>query len=435
MGRLRLLYRAVVGSLTLAIVAQSGAFAATELPRDDQGLCDSLNLDALRKYEYGSWTDYMNRYPNDKLGYNPVARMRKITEDIEKEPSMEAVVNTLEDHLAKRLVPFAPKAVCFYTGRNATLRNFGLLPPPWISNCEADASTPDSDSLLAVLGTIAPPEQPRKDAVSPFAPEKSPGPDASKTGDPLPGTQGIGTIGFYHRFSPADQKTARIRFAENLWEKYRSCDYQISWLVKNVHGPTDEITNFAWRRACNSWDSENRGFFDDLVNDAEAFPKASDAEVVAALKKETDLDKLNPLPPKPIRPGRLAANFNGVAIQTTPQMAFFREYDLAYKTVTFCASILNRTYPPNTKRFLCNNSNLLGGVMFGAVALLNGKTTSATSTGLATLGGLFVAANPITCASNLGGQGGANAIGGSGTGKGGGAPSPAPKAPSNKPPR
>ena len=163
-----------------------------------------------------------------------------------------------------------------------------------------------------------------------------------------------------------------------LWEKYRSCDYQISWLVKNVHGPTDEITNFAWRHGCNSWAAENRGFFDDLVNDAAAFPETPANETVAGQRKASSLDEMNPLPQKPRRPGHLVANFNGVENQLLPATLFFREYDLAYKSVTFCASILNRTYPPNTKRFLCNNSNLLGGLMFGAVALLNGKTTSAT---------------------------------------------------------
>lgn len=417
------MFRVVGVALAIVVAAPgmglaSGDIQRADVPRDDAGLCNSLNTDHLNKYAYGSWRAYGRNFEKDKALADD--RMRAAEADIRKEAPMTGVLDALTKRFAERPTPFPPLAVCFFTGPNAKLRNFGLVTPPWIATCEVDASTPDSDSLLAVLDTALPNIR------------------GIET-DPAIGKQGLGTIGFYNRFTQEDRKTALIRYAENLWEKYRSCDFQISSLVYNIRGKTDDVTTFAWKSGCNSWDAGNKGFFDDLVNDATEYPFLGDTAAApspqpnVAVSDGDAANALNPVPPPDKRPShelsKLLAPPNGLP----RTRSFFREYDFAYKSLSFCTSILNRTFPVNTKRFLCNNSNLLGGLMLGTVALLNGKTTSTTSTGLATIGGLLVTSNPITCASNVGGQN-PSPVGGSGTGKPDAPKAPA-KEPSSKPPR
>jgi hypothetical protein len=190
--------------------------------------------------------------------------------------------------------------------------------------------------------------------------------------------------------------TVAARDLQNLVFRLRGCDYAVSVYAWNTRlRPHDAPFDFTWQVGCNSFAYESSA---DWLSRQDSTYRS----LIAKLFEESAGSMAGPS----------AGTHATTALQTEVSQTFrsfitedYLKYADLFERLSSCSdSVAALTYPPNTKRILCNDAAFFGALAAGSAAAFGRRWTSGLQNSV-TAAGTVIIAYPALCGSASSGGG------------------------------
>ena len=177
--------------------------------------------------------------------------------------------------------------------------------------------------------------------------------------------------------------TVAAQDLQNLVYRMRGCDYAVSVHAWNTRlRPHDATFDFIWQSGCNSFTYEESA---DWISNRNSTYQALIAQLVTEIVSSSSAADQKTLV--------LDAQKNFRSFLTEDYLKYS---DLFERLSSCSASVANLSYPPNTKRVLCNYAGFAGALLAGSAAAFGRRWTSGLQNTV-TAAGTVIITYPTLC--------------------------------------